>query len=76
MDLHYLILAHTQPTQVRQLVDRLAGPATYFYINVDANVALAPFTEAFRGSPPGVCLLADGERYATPWGDIGLSRLR
>ncbi|CAH0999521.1 hypothetical protein LEM8419_00821 [Neolewinella maritima] len=72
MNLHYLILAHTQAAQLRRLVDRLAGPATSFYINVDAGVDLAPFTEAFRGSPPEVHLLEDGERYATPWGDIGL----
>ncbi|NJC27779.1 beta-1,6-N-acetylglucosaminyltransferase [Neolewinella antarctica] len=72
MNLHYLILAHTQPAQVRRLVDRLLGPNTYFYVNIDASVELQPFIEAFRGSPPEVNLLSDRERYATSWGDISL----
>jgi hypothetical protein len=72
MNINYLILAHTQPIQVRRLVDRLEGPTTRFYINVDANVDLAPFEEVLRGSTAVLYLLPDEERYATPWGDIGL----
>lgn len=41
--IHYLILAHKDPEQLRILCDALQGPYSRIYIHLDKNVSIDPF---------------------------------
>lgn len=66
--LHYLILAHMQPGQLRRLIDRLDGPDVYFYIHVDLKSDLTSFTAAIPQQ--NVCWI--GNRISCIWGDFSI----
>jgi len=71
MQLNYIILAHKNPLQLKRLVQRLYENWTYFYIHVDLNTDIAPFTEALVEFEQ-VKLLEDFYRQPGIWGDIGI----
>src|SRR5258708_21864253 len=45
----YLILAHSDPTQLRRLMKRLESDEAAFYIHVDGKVDLGAFKSAAQG---------------------------
>lgn len=66
--LHYLILAHTNPSQLRRLIERLDGPDVQFYIHVDLKSDLAAYTSAIPQH--NVSWIAD--RIHCIWGDFSI----
>lgn len=64
MDIAYLLLAHDQPTHLRDLIARLSTPDSRFYVHIDRKSRLDDFV-----LPPDhrIKLLAD--RVRVFWGD-------
>jgi hypothetical protein len=69
MEINYIILAHKNPKQLRQLVEKLSTPSTFFYIHVDRDVEINPFIAELSGQTSVSFLTA---REKGIWGDIGI----
>jgi len=65
---NYIILAHTNPTQLQRLVERLDDSNTYFYIHLDLKCDIAEYQAKI--DLPNVAFLEQREKCA--WGDISL----
>ncbi|MDN3686563.1 beta-1,6-N-acetylglucosaminyltransferase [Cyclobacterium jeungdonense] len=71
MTINYLILAHTNPPQVKRLVAALNQKNTRFYVHVDLKTNLSPFKEALSEFP-NLYLLPEDQRETCNWGGIGI----
>lgn len=49
MIISYLILAHSNPAQVKRLIEKLNTDNVRFFIHIDANVDIEPFREQTSG---------------------------
>lgn len=69
MHIHYLLLAHTNPPQLKRLVERLSSEHNSFYIHIDKRVDIEPFHQVLS---PGanVHYLPNNQRHASKWGGI------
>jgi len=67
MRIAHLILAHTNPEQLKRLALALAHPAFDLYVHVDAKVSQAPFELALQNS--NVSFISN--RAKIYWGDWG-----
>lgn len=74
MKIAYLIAAHSDPRQLRRLIDALdMGEDTWFFVHVDKKVRLQPFKHALNDLPIERVVLIK-ERIYTQWG--GYSQCR
>ncbi|NHE55601.1 beta-1,6-N-acetylglucosaminyltransferase [Cyclobacterium plantarum] len=71
MTINYLILAHTNPLQVKKLVTALNHKNSYFYVHVDLKAKLSPFKDALREFP-NLYMLPENQRETCNWGGIGI----
>ncbi|MBD3627952.1 beta-1,6-N-acetylglucosaminyltransferase [Cyclobacterium sp.] len=71
MTIHYLILAHTNPLQVKKLVAALNQEHTRFYVHVDLKSTISPFKDALRKFS-NLYLLTEGQRESCNWGGMGI----
>lgn len=69
MNINYIVLAHKNPQQLKQLVERLNAPSTYFYVHIDRDVPIQPFLDML-GDQRRVNFLESREKGI--WGDIGI----
>jgi hypothetical protein len=68
MKIAHLILAHSQPGQLKRLVKRLAHPDADVYIHIDAKVAMQPFEPLAQ--LPNVFFIK--ERVKVYWGSFNI----
>ncbi len=66
--IHYLILAHTLPLQLKQLVDRLDDDGVNFFIHVDAKADLQSFRSVIPNQNVNWCT----QRENCIWGDFSM----
>lgn len=71
MKIHYVLLVHKNPKQIRRLIKALESECAYFYIHVDRNVSIDAFY-AELSAVENVRWVQ--RREASTWGDIGLVR--
>ncbi|UJH92514.1 beta-1,6-N-acetylglucosaminyltransferase [Antarcticibacterium sp. 1MA-6-2] len=71
MDIHYIILAHQYPLQLRRLINIIRTPETYFYIHIDRRVKIEPFYQQLKNCE-NVVFIKDENREKGTWGDIGI----
>jgi len=69
MEINYIILAHQEPQLVRRLIERLQHRNSHFYLHIDGNVDIYPFTKALSHLTNITFLLKEW-RVATFWSDI------
>jgi hypothetical protein len=66
--IHYLILAHTLPQQLKRLVDRLNGAGVHFFIHVDAKADIQSFQSMISHQNVFWC----ERRENCIWGDFSM----
>ncbi|MGG5507757.1 MULTISPECIES: beta-1,6-N-acetylglucosaminyltransferase [unclassified Myroides] len=66
MNIFYLVQAHTNPQQLKRLIDRLSAPNVYFVLHIDLKSDLVPFELHCAG--PRVQFIAN--RVNCIWGDF------
>ncbi|MBB1140833.1 beta-1,6-N-acetylglucosaminyltransferase [Myroides sp. WP-1] len=66
MNIFYLVQAHTNPQQLKRLIDRLLAPNVHFIIHIDLKSDLAPFESICVN--PQVCFIEN--RVNCIWGDF------
>jgi hypothetical protein len=71
MRINYIILAHKNPNQIKRLITRLSENWTYFYLHLDANINIRPFSETLSNFN-NITFLNENERFPGIWGDIGI----
>jgi hypothetical protein len=69
MNINYIVLAHKNPQQLKQLIEKLSTPSTYFYVHIDKGVEIKPFLDVL-GEQQSVHFLESREKGI--WGDIGI----
>jgi hypothetical protein len=69
MYLHYILLVHKNPNQLKRLVDRLDNAKVKFYIHIDANTDINPYKSKFLDYS-NIHFITT--RYPGIWGDIGI----
>ncbi|SHN02157.1 Core-2/I-Branching enzyme [Cyclobacterium lianum] len=73
MIINYLILAHTNPLQVRKLIAALNHTNSYFYVHVDLKAEIAPFKDALKDFR-NLYILPEHQRETCNWGGMGIVR--
>lgn len=71
MELNYIILAHKNPLQLKRLIERLSGPKTNFFIQIDKNVEIEIFEDCVNKYSE-IYFLNNSQREPGIWGDIGI----
>ncbi|WP_163378184.1 beta-1,6-N-acetylglucosaminyltransferase [Cyclobacterium sp. SYSU L10401] len=71
MTINYLILAHTNPFQVKKMVVALNQENTRFYVHIDLKTNPFPFREALKDFS-NLYLIPEGQREHCNWGGIGI----
>jgi len=71
MEINYIILAHTNPDQVKRLITVLDSPSCRFYLHIDLNSDILPFKQALQ-TFPNVFFLTDNQRRRGAWGHISI----
>jgi len=71
MTINYLILAHTNPLQVKKLVAALNQDNAWFYIHIDRKEDALPFKDVL-GEFPNLFLLPEEQRQRCTWGGMGI----
>jgi hypothetical protein len=69
MNINYIVLAHKNPQQLKQLIEKLSTPITCFYVHIDKAVEIKPFLDML-GDQQSVHFLENREKGI--WGDIGI----
>ncbi|MFY8020079.1 MAG: beta-1,6-N-acetylglucosaminyltransferase [Bacteroidia bacterium] len=70
MHLHYLLIAHKNPEQLKRLVDRISFEHSSIYIHIDKNSNIKPFKDIIPDSSR-VQYVPDADRIESKWCDIG-----
>ena len=68
MNIAIMIAAHTDPLQLKRLVDSLCGIGADFYIHIDKKKNIDPFVNALKDN--AVNLIS--KRIYTNWGEISM----
>jgi len=68
MKVAFLILAHKNPSQLDQLIDRLDSSDSIFFIHIDNKVDIAPFKSGKEKNNNIVWVKREDGR----WGDVGI----
>lgn len=68
MHIHYIILAHKNPQQVKRLISRLDCDHTSFYIHIDLQADISEFKNEISG--PNISYIS--KRAQGTWGDVGI----
>lgn len=71
MEINYIVLAHTNPEQVKRLVTVLNSPDCRFYLHIDLNSDILPFKLALQAFDNAI-FLTDKQRRLGAWGYIGI----
>ena len=65
MNIAIMIAAHTDPVQLKRLVDSLRGIGADFYIHIDKKKEIEPFVNALKDIDVNFI----SKRVCTNWGD-------
>lgn len=71
MTINYLILAHTNPLQVKKLVEALNQDNVWFYVHIDRKEDALPYQDVLCEFP-NLYLLTEEQRQRCTWGGIGI----
>lgn len=71
MTINYIILAHTNVSQVKRMIKALEGDETHFYLHVDLKTNIAPFIDAFNDFS-NLTFLPGDKRQICNWGGMGI----
>lgn len=66
-----MIAAHTDPKQLRKLVEALAGVGCDFYIHIDKKSSITPFVQQLKGMDVNFIK----KRVSTNWGGVFAVRI-
>ena len=71
MVIHYIVLAHKNPFQIKKLITALNNSKTWFYVHVDKKVDITPFNKRLK-EIPNLTMVPDELREICNWGGIGI----
>lgn len=69
MDISYVIITHSNPIQLRRLIDRLQAPGVVFFVHVDKKAKIEPFLSE-TASCDNVVFVEN--RLDVRWGDYSV----
>ncbi len=70
MHLHYLLIAHKNPEQLKRLIERLKYKNCSFYIHIDKNANIQEFKRSILENDQ-ITFVPEVDRIESKWCDIG-----